>query len=80
MNNEKYNVKESIRNQKKCWEDGSPDFAPRDGICWNCQQQIYSPIERKHPVTGNIYYTGITTEDAKKLVTGCPHCNRTYCG
>jgi len=42
-----------------------PHFAPTDGVCWNCGKQIY---------------TGISLEKAStQLITGCPHCHRSYC-
>lgn len=68
----KYNVQESIKAQSKlCEEKGYPHFAPNDGRCWKCNKNIYEPDERGF---------GITTEKAsKELVTGCPHCFRSYC-
>ena len=44
-----------------------PHFAPRDGYCFRCHQPIYGG-------------KGITLERAgSRLVTGCPHCNYSYC-
>ncbi|MGJ9460079.1 hypothetical protein [Oceanobacillus sp. CF4.6] len=67
-----FNVLESIQGQKKyCEEQNLPHFAPGNGICWNCNRNIYEP--------GNKGF-GITSEQARnELVTGCPHCNRSYC-
>ncbi len=72
---EDYNVHEACVAQKEyCVKNEAPDFAPSNGRCWRCKQNIYEPI--KHET----YVTGITVEYAKtKLVTGCPHCNRSYC-
>lgn len=40
-------------------------FAPHDGICSSCCKQIYEII---------------SLERAKKeLITGCPHCHRSFC-
>lgn len=81
-----YNRSESIKAQSKfCKEKELPHFAPESGRCWRCNKNIYEPIEhdRKDWKTGEVigkYTTGITTEKAaSELVTGCPHCNRSYC-
>lgn len=39
-------------------------FAPSDGICWNCGKQIYDAITLEYAST--------------QLVTGCPHCHRSF--
>jgi hypothetical protein len=67
-----FNVSASIQAQKKlCDEKQLPHFAPKSGECWRCQRNIYEPDERGF---------GITTERAgAELVTGCPHCFRSYC-
>ncbi|MCR6112729.1 hypothetical protein HXA35_20575 [Bacillus sp. A301a_S52] len=85
----KYNVLESRNAQSEYQErTGSPDFPPQSGRCWNCNKNIYEPhhwrIEngRKVPATeeNSTMTTGITVEKASnQLVTGCPHCNRSYC-
>lgn len=75
-----YNVSRSIDLQKSlCEERSLPLFAPRDGICYRCYEQIYA--EKKHiGWKGREYTTGISTEKAsKELVTGCPHCNYSFC-
>ena len=67
-----------------------PDFAPRRGICWNCKRNIYQNLGHKRDGWRIIdvkeegaevdYVTGISLEEAgKSLVTGCPHCHRSYC-
>jgi hypothetical protein len=84
---EDYNRIESITAQKKyCDEKGAPHFAPKSGVCWKCRQDIYSPVEKtrilfwKPGKPEEKYFTGITTEKAATvLVTGCPHCNISYC-
>lgn len=51
-----------------------PHFAPSTGVCWNCKKNIYQQVDR------GTYKTGISVEKASSgLITGCPHCNRTYC-
>lgn len=86
----KYNVTKSIIGQAEyCERNDAPHFAPRSGTCWNCYMNIY---EQKHwEFLGGMdkrlvgkseakYSTGITTLEAtESLVTGCPHCNRSYC-
>lgn len=54
--------------EKYCEEKGVPHFAPRDGRCWSCSKQIYGG-ENGY---GEEYA-------ASRLVTGCPHCHRSYC-
>lgn len=60
-------------------------FAPVDGRCWACHQQIYSAegqekiySRRRWESTGRIL-KGISVERARKeLTTGCPFCHRSY--
>ena len=75
INGVTYDPGQAIKAQKKyCEEHKLPHFAPYDGICWCCRQNIYKPMEYKE------YVSGISVERAgKELITGCPHCNRTYC-
>jgi hypothetical protein len=71
-----------------------PDFAPHSGICWNCHENIYQNIGyKKDPdsiwsmgikctIDGEMvdHVYGISLEKAStQLITGCPHCNRSYC-
>lgn len=85
----KYNPSESIKAQKEyCEREGAPHFAPHSGNCWNCNLNIYEPrhwkyeMGRKIPVgkEESTVTTGVTVKEAtESLVTGCPHCNRSYC-
>ncbi len=72
-----YDIPKSIEAQKKYCEDNkAPHFAPQNGRCWSCGNNIYAPKERQNCGTPS----GITVEKAgSELVTGCPHCYRTYC-
>lgn len=73
-----FNVQESIKAQRNyCEKTGAPHFAPRNGVCWSCNKNIYE----EHPWKYNPEITsGIDVERAAtELVTGCPHCNRSYC-
>lgn len=42
-----------------------PDFAPSDGVCWHCKNQIYEKIS--------------LNSASKVLITGCPFCGKSYC-
>lgn len=77
-----YNIKEAKVAQKKyCQEKGLPLFAPVDGVCWGCYRNIYSCVSHKDSIIPyHFYYTGITAEQAGKFhITGCPHCNKSFC-
>lgn len=86
----KFNVEESITAQRNLiHEKGYPDFPPGDGICFRCRRQIYSPVwwitengwrrrEAKQEKAESV--TGVDIEKAKnELITGCPHCNYSFC-
>ncbi|MER1957892.1 MAG: hypothetical protein ABS942_10955 [Solibacillus sp.] len=73
-----FNIAEAAKAQKEyCKASGLPHFASSNGACWNCNKNIY----QEHPSRNNPSITsGISVEKAKsQLVTGCPHCNRSYC-
>ena len=59
-----------------CREKMYPDFAPSNGKCWKCGQNIYLPGKNR-----NGYQSlGISVERAgRELITGCPHCNWSFC-
>lgn len=61
-----FNSEEAQEAQKNYVEsNGFPHFAPYSGICYNCKMDIYSKI---------------SVESASNaLITGCPHCNHSYC-
>ena len=48
-----------------CQEKEYPHFAPRDGRCYACGQQIYERISVERA--------------SKELITGCPWCHYSYC-
>lgn len=70
-----FDVSKAIEAQREYTSENKyPHFAPPSGLCYKCRQQIYSPIDK------GTYITGISVERAgSELVTGCPHCNRSYC-
>lgn len=60
-----------------CKEKGYPHFAPNDGRCWKCNQNIYDNEGKSR--NGRIR-NGISVERAgRQLITGCPFCNWSYC-
>lgn len=65
---------------KYCSEKGYPHFAPRNGVCWKCNKQIYQSAKMKSFSGAEIEKPGISVERAsRELITGCPHCNWSYC-
>ena len=70
-----YNITKSTSAQNQLQgENGYPDFAPSNGICYKCRRNIYEQSNHKGHVTG------VTVEQAATdLITGCPHCNISYC-
>lgn len=74
-----YNVKKAAEAQTKLQQEkGYPEFAPTNGICWSCKQNIYMPIIKT--IGEDSFVTGNTVKDAtEKLITGCPHCHKSYC-
>lgn len=84
MNNLLFNVQARIKAQAEyCERTGAPHFAPKSGICWSCKSNIYEKKEKTYNKGTEYEQTvesGISIEQASsKLVTGCPHCNRSYC-
>lgn len=71
-----FDITAAIAAQKKyCAENQLPHFAPQDGFCFRCRRNIYSQIRLRDG-----YESGITVEEAgSSLITGCPHCNYSYC-
>lgn len=78
MTEKTFNVTESKEAQAEyCNENKAPHFAPKSGVCWNCNKNIYEELPHKYHSS---IMCGISIEEAKsRLVTGCPHCNRSYC-
>ncbi|GEM_PF-397179 len=86
-----FNVtKASTAQAQYCNLKNYPHFAPVSGVCYRCHRNIYEQIGWKvesgrrtqvsldSPELDHI--TGIDVETAgKELITGCPHCNRSYC-
>jgi DNA-directed RNA polymerase subunit RPC12/RpoP len=74
-----FDPKESALAQTKlCNDEKIPHFAPRDGRCYDCGQNIYKEI--KHERGAYKWVTGISVESAgKSHITSCPHCSHSYC-
>jgi len=70
-----FDIQKSIIAQREfVKEEGVPHFAPQSGTCWKCHNNIYRELVR------NGFSTGIDVDRAgKEHITGCPHCNRSYC-
>lgn len=70
-----FNVGQACKAQSDlCKEKNYPHFAPTSGVCYACKRNIYQEIDH------GTYKTGIWVEKASsELITGCLHCNRTYC-
>ncbi len=77
---DEFDIRASIAAQDAyCDREKVPHFAPLDGICYSCGQQIYARLEHRNPYNGKKTYTGIPTDLAgTSLITGCPHCSHTY--
>ena len=69
-----YNVGRACAAQAKYLRDtNTPDFPPANGRCWRCGNNIYEQIDH------GTHKTGISVEEASsRLITGCPHCHRSY--
>lgn len=48
----------------------SPNFAPSDGICFRCHKNIYQDFIRNG---------WDLSRASSSLITGCPHCNYSFC-
>lgn len=65
----------SAAQKEYCRVKGAPHFAPYHGICYRCGRDIYTEMEWPDG-----HRTGISVESAgAALITGCPHCNYSYC-
>ena len=80
MKAQEYNAKKAHDEQERfCSSKELPRFAPYDGVCYRCHSNIYSP-KVAYAFDGTVYTTGFDVERAgKMLITGCPHCNASFC-
>jgi len=84
MNGATYDpIKAAKAQEEYCNAHKAPIFAPSNGWCVNCGKNIYEPykvrsFKSKGDQPDRIF--GISVEEAgSRLITGCPHCNRTFC-
>ncbi|MEJ7737422.1 MAG: hypothetical protein WKF97_08350 [Chitinophagaceae bacterium] len=57
-----------------CKQTREPHFAPYQGVCYGCKRNIYEQVDR------GSYQTGISVVSAGiSHITGCPHCQKSYC-
>lgn len=79
MEGQTFNPIEARKAQAEyCEKTKEPHFAPYSGKCYSCNTNIYEQKEQSYK--DRKWLTGISVEEASKsLVTGCPHCNRSYC-
>ena len=69
-----FNERKAAMAQRDYCRDG-PMFAPSDGICYRCGKSIYMPIKGRDGMV-----SGYTVEQAgSRRITGCPHCNYSFC-
>ena len=65
-----------LKQANYCRDHGYPQFAPESGRCFKCNQNIYAEGKRRNGNPSN----GISVERAgRELITGCPHCNWSFC-
>lgn len=65
-------ISAAIAAQKElCEKEKLPKFAPSNGKCWSCNRNVYQNYK-----IGERVSRGCSGET---LVTGCPHCCRSYC-
>lgn len=63
---------------KFCKDNKHPNFTYGDPFCIRCRKNIYEPVTRTQG--DQTYAIGILVESTgSRCVTGCPHCNVSYC-
>ena len=69
---EGFNIQEAREAQAKfCDSKGLPLLAPESGKCFSCRRNIYRLPDGPYAIS--VKSAGATH------ITGCPHCNRSYC-
>lgn len=74
------NIKKAIEAQERfCEEHDVPRFAPHNGYCFRCGNNIYN-TRSEYSFDGKKVEYGISVEQAStEHITGCPYCNRSFC-
>ncbi len=69
----------TIAQLEYCEHMDLPFFAPEDGFCPRCGNNIYDA--RTHLTDKyDPEFAGISVEEAgSRLITGCPHCSHSFC-
>jgi len=77
MTKEIFDIKKACEAQARFVKEKDwPYFAPSDGVCYDCRNNIYRKIKHE----SGKYYSGYSVEVASStLITGCPHCHYSYC-
>jgi hypothetical protein len=66
-------LNECAKSQEQfCKENKLPYYAPENGICYRCKLNIY----QNYQVENGASY-GWSRDN--QLITGCSHCNMSYC-
>lgn len=89
-----YDIPQAVAAQRHyCREKGLPNFVGGGG-CLTCKRNVFALQKTRHHQTSEVdergglhpfgpeteHETGISVEEAgATLVTGCPHCHRTFC-
>lgn len=79
---DEYNSDLARQKQAEYCKENGPHFAPKSGNCWTCNRNIYEPWTRMRDINQGreLVTTGVTVKEATyRLITGCPHCHRSYC-
>ena len=61
--------------EKYCETNDMPYFAPSDGRCYRCHNQIYADFKNE---TGYVSRGISVWKAGHRLVTGCPHCHYSF--
>lgn len=86
---ETFNISNGIEAQKMfCEENGHEIYVPEDGVCHNCNRNIFQKFywkgndNKKTSVDSQEeadFSTGISVEEARtQIITGCPHCYTSF--
>ena len=70
-----YNRQAAAEAQKQYAEAHEcPMFAPKNGWCYHCGQNIYEPLK----TNGGMLYGYSVEYCSEHLITGCPFCHHTF--
>jgi len=83
MNKKLYDTEKAIEAQNYyCYKNEIINFSPEDGSCFFCGKNIFEKrliTPTRVAETLKPRYSGIDVATAgEELITGCPHCNKTF--